>query len=186
MSASRTRRAVVTAAALAVVSACGFLTTAEAAPPVKVTSQTPPDGPIQYTVKVVSKEFGNAQETRTLRSGQTDDFTWKTVPPGGSVSVNNQCPGYADLPLDANGALLRQTRIRLAPIVASDGTATVQLSFQAQAPRGKATVKSGGKTLTCPTFAATNQVLRFAMPTNGTVKTLTLTDGTQVSVSAKR
>lgn len=158
----------------------------EAAPPVKVTSQTPPDGPIQYTVKVVSKEFGNSQETRTLRSGQTDDFTWKTVPPGGSVSVSNQCPGYADLPLDANGALLRQTRIRLAPIVASDGTATVQLSFQAQAPRGKAAVKNGGKTQTCPTFVTSNQVLRFAMPTNGTVKTVTLNDGTQISVSAKR
>ncbi len=43
------------------------------------------DGPIRYTVRVTSKQFGNSQETRTIRSGQSDDFTWKTVPPGGAV-----------------------------------------------------------------------------------------------------
>ena len=32
------------------------------------------DGPIKYTVKMASKTWGNEQETRTIRSGQTDDF----------------------------------------------------------------------------------------------------------------
>jgi hypothetical protein len=159
---------------------------AYAAPPIEVTSQVPFDGPIKYTVKVTSKQFGDSQETRTISSGQTDDFTWKTVPPGGAAAATDQCPGYASLPLDANGAVLRQTQIRFAPVVTQDGTATVQLSFQAQAPHGSVARKVGGKELQCPKVASLAQILRFTMPTNGTVKTLTLSDGSQVAVSARR
>src|SRR5690349_17447262 len=49
---------------------------AHAATPITVTSQAATDGPIRYTVKVTSKQFGNSQETRTIRSGESDDFTW--------------------------------------------------------------------------------------------------------------
>ena len=69
--------------------------------------------PDKYTVKVTSKQFGNSQETRQIRSGQMDDYTWKTVPPGGPVPGTDQCPNYASLPLDANGAMIRQTQVRL-------------------------------------------------------------------------
>lgn len=49
--------------------------TAQATPGIKVLSEAPNDGPIKCTVKMASKNFGNEQETRTIRSGQTDDFT---------------------------------------------------------------------------------------------------------------
>lgn len=165
----------------AVLPAAGF-----AATPITVTSKAATDGPIRYTVKVTSKQFGNSQETRTIRSGESDDFTWKTVPPGGPVPATSECPNYASLPVDSNGAMIRQTQIRFAPVVAKDGTATVQLSFQAQTPHGTKDVTSGGKTLKCPNYTAVSQVLRFTMPTNGSTKTLTLSDGSQVAVSAKR
>jgi hypothetical protein len=169
-------------AALAVVlPAVGF-----AATPITVTSKAATDGPIRYTVKVTSKQFGNSQETRTIRSGESDDFTWKTVPPGGPVPAVSECPNYASLPIDANGAMIRQTQIRFAPVVAKDGTATVQLSFQAQTPHGTKDVTSDGKSIKCPDYTAVSQVLRFTMPTNGSTKTLTLSDGSQVAVSAKR
>ncbi|HEY4352540.1 MAG TPA: DUF6013 family protein [Paraburkholderia sp.] len=157
-----------------------------AATPITITSKAAPDGPIRYTVKVTSKQFGNSQETRTIRSGESDDFTWKTVPPGGPVPAATECPNYASLPIDSNGAMIRQTQIRFAPVVANDGTATVQLSFQAQTPRGTKDVTSAGKTLKCPNYTAVSQVLRFTMPTNGSTKTLTLSDGSQVTVTAKR
>jgi hypothetical protein len=48
------------------------------------------------------------------------------------------------------------------------------------------TVTSGGKTLKCPNDVKVSQILRFTMPVNGSTKTLTLDDGTQVAVSAKR
>ena len=169
--------------------ACAFAalpTAAFAATPITVTSQAAPDGPIRYTVKVTSKQFGNSQETRTIRSGESDDFTWKTVPPGGPVPAASDCPSYASLPIDSNGAMIRQTQIRFAPVVAKDGTATVQLSFQAQTPHGTKTVTNAGKTLKCPNYTAVSQVLRFTMPTNGSTKTLTLSDGSQVAVSARR
>jgi hypothetical protein len=165
---------------------CGFATLSQAATPITVTSQSATDGPIKYTVKVTSKQFGNAQETRQIRSGQSDDYTWKTVPPGGPVPGTDQCPNYTSLPVDANGAMIRQTQVRLAPVVADNGTATVQLSFQAQAPKGTKTVTANGKTLKCPNDVTLSQVIRFTMPTNGTAKTLTLSDGTQVAVSARR
>jgi hypothetical protein len=179
-SSSHRARAVLVQAAVAL--SCAIALPALASTPIKVTSKAAPDGPIRYTVKVTSKFYGNAQETRTLRSGDTDDFTWRTTPPGGAVATAQTCPDYSSLPLDANGAMVRQTQVRLAPIVAQDGTANVQLSFRAQAPRtGKAA--AGAQ---CPEVIAHSEVLHFSMPTNGTAKTLTLSDGTQVSVSAQR
>jgi hypothetical protein len=187
MSQSRAVRVSVIAVVAAIVPAAGwFAVSAHAAPPITVTSKVPSDGPIPYTVKVMSKQFGNAQETRTIRSGETDDFNWKTVPPGGPVAATDQCPNYATLPLDADGAMIRQTQVRLAPVVAPDGTATVQMSFQAQAPRGTSTVKAGNKAMQCPKSIMLSQIVRFTLPTNGSVKTLTLSDGSQVAVSAKR
>jgi hypothetical protein len=162
--------------------ACG----AFAAPPITVTTKTPPEGPIKYTVKVASKSFGNVQETRTISSGQTDDFNWKAASANGAAPVPEDCPNYAELALDPNGAAVRQLSIRLAPIVASDGTATVQMSVQGTVPKGKSTVKAGGKTLQCPQMSTLSQVLRFTMPTNGTSKTVALNDGTRVTVSAVR
>ena len=159
---------------------------AHAATPITVTSQAATDGPIRYTVKVTSKQFGNAQETRTIRSGESDDFTWKTVPPGGPVAADGDCPDLSSLPLDTNGAMIRQTQIRFATVVAKDGTATVQLNFQAQTPKGTKTVSNNGKSLKCPNSTSVSQVLRFTMPTNGSTKTLTLSDGSQVAISAKR
>ncbi|WP_341312251.1 DUF6013 family protein [Paraburkholderia sp. IMGN_8] len=187
MSSSFRFSAVSLVASLACALAPGALVpVAHAATPITVTSQAATDGPIRYTVRVTSKQFGNSQETRTIRSGESDDFTWKTVPPGGPVPAADTCPNYASLPVDTNGAMIRQTQIRFAPVVASDGTATVQLSFQAQTPHGVKTVTSAGKTLKCPNDVSISQILRFTMPTNGSTKTLTLTDGTQVAVSAKR
>ncbi|MFT4066826.1 DUF6013 family protein [Paraburkholderia sp.] len=166
--------------------ACALVPAAHAATPITVTSQAALDGPIRYTVRVTSKQFGNSQETRTIRSGESDDYTWKTVPPGGPVPGTDACPNYSSLPLDANGAMIRQTQIRFAPVVSKDGTANVQLSFQAQTPRGVKTVTSGGKTLKCPNDVSMSQIVRFTMPVNGTTKTLTLSDGTEVAVTAKR
>jgi len=175
------------ACAAALASACAAAATAHAATPITVTSQAATDGPIRYTVKVTSKEFGNSQETRTIRSGESDDFTWKTVPPGGAVAADGDCPDMSSLPLDSNGAMIRQTQIRFAPVVAKDGTATVQMNFQAQAPKGGTkTVSNNGKSLKCPNYTSVSQVVRFTMPTNGSVKTLTLNDGSQVTITAKR
>ncbi|MBC8730052.1 DUF6013 family protein [Paraburkholderia sp. UCT2] len=166
--------------------ACALVPAARAATPITVTNKAALDGPIRYTVRVTSKQFGNSQETRTIRSGESDDFTWKTVPPGGPVAATDACPDYASLPVDENGAMIRQTQIRFAPVVSSDGTAAVQLSFQAQTPHGVKTVTSGGKTLKCPNDMRVSQIVRFTMPVNGTTKTLTLTDGTEIAVTAKR
>jgi len=171
--------------------ACAFapgalVQVAHAATPITVTSQAALDGPIRYTVRVTSKQFGNSQETRTIRSGESDDFTWKTVPPGGPVAGTDDCPNYSSLPVDTNGAMIRQTQIRFAPVVANDGTATVQMSFQAQTPHGVKTVTNAGKSLKCPNDVTVSQILRFTMPVNGSTKTLTLNDGTEVAISAKR
>ncbi|QGZ62906.1 hypothetical protein FAZ98_07235 [Paraburkholderia acidisoli] len=171
------------------VASCALALSASAAfasTPIKVTSQAATDGPIRYTVKVASKSFGNAQETRTLRSGDTDDFTWRTTPPGGAVATPQGCPDYASLPLDANGAMVRQTQVRLAPIVAGDGTATVQVSFRAQTPHGTQSVSNNGAALTCPAVISHSEVAHLKMPTNGSAKTLTLGDGTQITISAQR
>jgi Family of unknown function (DUF6013) len=183
---STRRRSIVVLACAAACAAAGLAPAVHAAPPITVTSKTPSYGPIEYTVKVTSKTFGNLQETRTISSGQVDDFNWKSAPSGSAASVPQECPGYSALPLDASGALARQMSIRLAPIVADDGTATVQMSVQASAAKGKTTVKVGGKTLQCPQVTTMSQVLRFTMPTNGTAKTVALNDGTRVTIVAKR
>jgi len=151
-----------------------------------VTSKTPADGPIKYTVKIASKVFGNVQETRTISSGQTDDYNWKTTPPGGAVAVPEDCPNRSAMTLDPNGAAMRSLSVRLAPVVAADGTATVQMSVQGTAPKGKTTVKAGGKALQCPQLATLSQVVRFTMPTSGSAKTVSLSDGSKVTVSAQR
>jgi hypothetical protein len=165
---------------------CGFATLSQAATPITVTSQSATDGPIKYTVKVTSKQFGNAQETRQIRSGESDDYTWKTVPPGGPVPGTDQCPNYSSLPLDANGAMIRQMQVRLAPVVDAKGTATIQMNFQAQTPHGTKTVTANGQSLKCPNGVSLSQIVRFTLPTNGSTKTLTLSDGTQVAVTARR
>jgi hypothetical protein len=159
---------------------------AYAAPPITVTSKAPADGPIKYTVKVVSKVFGNVQETRTISSGQADDYNWKTAPPGGAVAVPENCPNRSEMTLDPNGAAMRALSIRLAPDVAADGTATMQMSVQGTAPKGKAAMKAGGKTLQCPQLAILSQIVRFTMPTNGSAKMVGLSDGSKVTVSAQR
>lgn len=184
MSVCRTSFAVLARAA--VCAAVAWSVAAYAAPPITVTSKTPADGPIKYTVKIVSKAFGNVQETRTIRSGQVDDFNWKTTPPGGAVAVPENCPNHSTMTFDSNGAAMRSISVRLAPIVAADGTATVQMSVQGTAPKGKAAAKAGGKALQCPQLATVSQVLRFTMQTNGTAKTVGLSDGSKVTVSAQR
>ncbi|MFC5428111.1 DUF6013 family protein [Paraburkholderia denitrificans] len=182
----RSSRAHAALACFAFAVSCTFALPAFATTPITVTSKAATDGPIRYTVKVTSKQFGNSSETRTLRSGDTDDFTWRTTPPGGAVAAPKGCPDLATLPLDANGAVVRQTQLRLSPIVDAHGTANVQVSFRAQAPHGTRSVSSGGATLTCPDVKSISQIVHFTMPTNGTPKTITLSDGTQVTISAQR
>jgi len=182
----RSSRAYAALVRVALAASCALALPVLAAPPIKVMSKAATDGPIHYTVKVASKQFGNASETRTLRSGDTDDFTWRTMPPGGAVPTPQGCPDYAMLPLDANGAMVRQTQLRLTPVVDEHGTANVQVSFRAQAPRGTHSVTSGGATLTCPDVTSYSQIIHFSMPTNGTSKTVTLSDGTQLTISAQR
>ncbi len=166
--------------------ACAWAGAAGAATPITVTSKAATDGPIRYTVRFSSKTYGDVHDTRTIRSGESDDYTWMTEPPGGQVVVAEACPDYDNLPLDASGALIRQTRIRFAPVVAHDGTATVQMSVFAVAPRGMKDIKVKGKRLHCPDMARLDQLVHFSMLTDGSTKTVTLADGTQVSVSAQR
>ena len=186
------RRAIVPAAVhmLGVLGACAALgvvaPAVQAAPPITVTNQTPADGPIKYTVKVTSNVYGNSQETRTIRSGQTDDFTWKSAAGGTPLHASEQCPNYSSLPLDPNDVVLRQMRVRLAPTVAADGTASVQLTVQASAPRGMAAVKAKGKSIQCPNVTELSQVVRLTMPTNGKTTAVTLSDGSRLDVSAVR
>ncbi|MGS0892140.1 DUF6013 family protein [Burkholderia stagnalis] len=156
-----------------------------AAPPIKGSLKGGGTGQLDYTVKVESKAFGNAQETRKIRSGETDDFNWKSVPPGGAVAMPNGCPGADGLPRDENGAMVRQTQVRLAPSVDAKGTANVQISFQAAAPKGTRGVTAGGKSLQCPDVVSVSQVKWVSIPTNGGSKTLALSDGTKVTVSIK-
>jgi Family of unknown function (DUF6013) len=146
-----------------------------------------PDGRVAYTVKVHSKAYGDSQSTRQIASGQTDDYSWKTTPPGGPAALPAHCASGHDWPVDENGALQRQTRVRLAPVVDTPGTATIQLSFDAISPQGKAP-KQGSAAAdanTCPPVNQTSEIVRFALPLNSKPKTLTLKDGTQVTVSGK-
>ncbi|KVE21607.1 hypothetical protein WI93_23535 [Burkholderia vietnamiensis] len=156
-----------------------------AAPPVKGSLTGGGTGQLEYTVKVDSKTFGNTQETRKIRSGETDDFNWKSVPPGGAIAMPNGCPNADNLPRDANGAMVRQTQVRLAPSVDAKGIANVQLSFQAAAPKGTRNVSAGGKSLQCPDVVSVSQVKWVSIPTNGGSKSVTLSDGTKITVSIK-
>ncbi|SAK94513.1 hypothetical protein AWB79_07109 [Caballeronia hypogeia] len=174
-------RRIVSVAALAIAA------TAHATPGIKVLSEAPNDGPIKYTVKMASKSFGNEQETRTIRSGQTDDFTWQGSAPNGAQAVPDACPGAASVPKSADGAAVRQVQIRFAPVVGDNGTANVQISFRAYAPKGTSKVSVGGKSLQCPVDNRVSQIVRFSMPTStGSKKTVTLDDGTQLTVTASR
>ncbi|CAL8473893.1 DUF6013 family protein [Caballeronia sp. S22] len=175
-------RRIVSVAALAM-----FAATAHATPGIKVLSEAPNDGPIKYTVKMASKSFGNEQETRTIRSGQTDDFTWQGSAPGGAQAVPDACPQAASVPKSADGQAVRQVQIRFAPVVADNGSANVQISFRAYAPKGTSKVTVGGKTVQCPVDNRFSQIVRFSMPTStGSKKTVTLDDGTQLTVTANR
>ncbi|MPV61306.1 hypothetical protein CFB46_13305 [Burkholderia sp. HI2761] len=156
-----------------------------AAPPVKGSLKGGGTGQLEYTVKVDSKTFGNTQETRKIRSGETDDFNWKSVPPSGAVAMPDGCPNAGNLPRDANGAMVRQTQVRLAPSVDAKGVANVQLSFQAAAPKGTRSVTAGGKSLQCPDVVSVSQVKWVSVPTNGGSKSVTMSDGTKVTVSIK-
>ncbi|AJY18182.1 MULTISPECIES: DUF6013 family protein [Burkholderia] len=159
---------------------------AVAAPPVKGSLKGGGTGQLEYTVKVDSKTFGSMQETRKIRSGETDDFNWKSVPPSGAVAMPDGCPNAQNLPRDANGAMVRQTQVRLAPSVDAKGIANVQMSFQAAAPKGTRSVTAGGKSLQCPDVVAVSQVKWVSLSTNGGSKSITMNDGTKVTVSIKR
>ncbi|KIG11291.1 DUF6013 family protein [Caballeronia concitans] len=173
--------------AIAAVLATSVLATAHATPGIKVLSEAPNDGPIKYTVKMASKNFGNEQETRTIRSGQTDDFTWQGSAPSGAQPVPDGCPQVGSVPRSAEGMAVRQVQIRFAPVVADNGVANVQISFRAYAPKGTSKVTVGGKTLQCPADNHVSQIVRFSMPTStGSKKTVTLDDGTQLTVTASR
>ncbi|KND60289.1 hypothetical protein BVER_04984c [Candidatus Burkholderia verschuerenii] len=173
----------VPAAALAL---CAFATV-HATPGIKVLSEAPNDGPIKYTVKMESKNFGNEQETRTIRSGQTDDFTWQGSAPSGAQAVADACSDSASVPKSADGAAVRQVQIRFAPVIGDNGAANVQISFRAYAPKGVNKVTVNGKSLQCPTDNRFSQIVRFTMATaTGSKKTVTLDDGTQLTVTASR
>ncbi|WP_179404617.1 DUF6013 family protein [Burkholderia guangdongensis] len=170
---------------VAFAAAC-FSASAVAAPPVKGSLRGGGTGQLDYTVKIESKLFGDAQETRKIRSGETDDFSWKSVPPDGAVAMPDGCPQADSLPRDENGAMVRQTQVRLAPAIDSRGIAKVQMSFQASAPQGTRNVTAGGKSLQCPNPVIVSQVKWLSMPVNGGAKTVTMSDGTKVTVSIKR
>ncbi|GAB5100107.1 DUF6013 family protein [Caballeronia sp. HLA56] len=167
--------------------ALGVMASAHATPGIKVLSEAPNDGPIKYSVKMVSKSFGNEQETRTIRSGQSDDFTWQGAAPAGAQPVPDGCPQAASVPHSADGAAVRQVQIRFAPVIADNGAANVQISFRAYAPKGVNKVTVGGKSLQCPVDNRFSQVVRFSMSTStGSKKTVTLDDGTQLTITASR
>lgn len=146
----------------------------------------PLDAALSYTVQVVSPIYGNSAETRSIASGESDDYTWKTVPPKGAVPVDPRCPGADTLPLDANHAMHRQTQVRVAPSVNAKGVARVQLSFQGHAPGPMRTVRVGGASLQCPVDIDHHQILRFTMTLDGEPKTLHLQDGTTITVTGRR
>ena len=58
---------VVAASAVMALLACVVEPAAHATPGIKVLSEVAYDGPIKYTVKMASKNWGSAQETRTIR-----------------------------------------------------------------------------------------------------------------------
>jgi hypothetical protein len=176
---------VIAAGVVVALLACALEPAAHATPGIKVLSEVANDGPIKYTVKMASKNWGSAQETRTIRSGQTDDFTWQSKPAGGSQNVPDACPDV-DTIRNASGMTVRQVKIRFAAVIANNGDADVQLSFQGHAPRPAASVTVGGKKLQCPSDNFFSQLVHFTMPTGGAQKDITLSDGTKLMISASR
>jgi hypothetical protein len=164
---------------------CFFASSARATPGIKVMSEVANDGPIKYTVKMASKAWGNEQETRTIRSGQTDDFTWQSKPPGGALSVPDACPDVGSI-RNASGVTVRQVKIRFSAVIANNGDADVQLNFQGHTPRAATTLTVLGKKLQCPTDNSFSQMMHFTMPTGGAEKSVMLSDGTKLTVSASR
>jgi hypothetical protein len=145
-----------------------------------------PDGPVRYTVSVDSKSYGQAQESRVIRSGQVDDFTWKSTPPGGPVAMPARCPGYSSAALDTDNAVLRLVQVRLAPIIADKASvAELQLSFVGHTPHGTTKVKgSAGKILECPEDLYHSEMRHLTLPLDGKPHLLSLDDSTRISISA--
>jgi hypothetical protein len=59
------------------------------------------------------------------------------------------------------------------------------MSFQAAAPKGTRNASAGGKSLQCPDVVSVSQVKWVSISTNGGSKTVTMSDGTRVTVSIK-
>ena len=62
----------------------------------------------------------------------------------------------------------------------------MQAALLCRAPRPAAAVTVGGKKLQCPTDNFFSQLVHFQMPTGGTEKNITLSDGTKLTISASR
>ncbi|WP_250441847.1 DUF6013 family protein [Caballeronia sp. AZ1_KS37] len=160
---------------------------AYAAPGIQASAEAQNDGPIRYTITMDSKVFGHERATRTIRSGQSDDFTWQDVAPSVSQPVPDACPGASNIPRSGDGSPVRQIQVRLTPVVEPDGKATIQIIFQGYAPRGTDAVAVAGKTFQCPTGASHNELMRFSMWTaTGAKKTITLGDGSRLTISVSR
>lgn len=160
---------------------------AHAAPIIKAGSEAPNDGPIKYTVTMDSEAFGHERATRTIRSGQSDDFTWQDAASGGQQPVPDSCPGASNIPRSGDGSTVRQIQVRLTPVIESSGNANVQIMFQGYAPRSTHTVTVAGKELQCPVGVSHSEVLRFSMPTaTGSNKTVALGEGSKLTVSVSR
>jgi len=160
---------------------------AYAAPGIKASSEAPNDGPIKYTITMDSKVFGHERATRTIRSGQSDDFTWQEGGAKVQRSVPDACPGASNIPRSGDGSPVRQIQIRLTPMVESNGNANVQIMFQGYAPRGNRAVTVAGENLQCPTGTSHNEVVRFSMTTvTGSNKSITLGDGSKLTILVSR
>ncbi|WP_230960531.1 DUF6013 family protein [Burkholderia pseudomultivorans] len=158
-----------------------------AAPSITAGSEAPNDGPIKYTVTIDSKAFGHERATRTLRSGQSDDFTWQDAVSSGTQPVPDSCPDASNIPRSGDGSPVRQIQVRLTPVVESSGTANVKIMFQGYAPHGSHPVTVEGKSFQCPVGVSHNEVLRFSMPTaTGSKKTAVLRDGSELTISVSR
>ncbi len=144
------------------------------------------DAPLHYTVKVMSKQYGNVSETRAIASGEVDDFTWNRQPPISSGPVDARCPRIESLPLDANHTMLRQIKVRLAPVVNLNKMASIQMSFSAHTPQGSYLHKlNNGREINCPIDRAHQEIKRFDIPLNGKPRKIVLADGTNILVSVK-
>lgn len=140
---------------------------------------------VKYTVKIASKVYGNAQQTRIIRSGQTDDYTWRTAASGAPASVPPRCPNASRVPVDANGKPVRQIQLRVAPIVDQHNVANLQLYFSGRTVQGTTNAMADGKRLVCPKDVSFSQIAHLSLPINGKTKTVALSDGTQISLSAE-